>query len=58
MRAVIGAVEGGGAVDAGKDGAVAALLVRVELGLLDDVVAGFAGEGDHCCGLCGGGGGG
>jgi hypothetical protein len=42
VGAVIGALESGGAVDASEDGAVAPAFVRVELRLLDDVVARFA----------------
>ena len=42
MRAVVGTLEGGRAVDAREDGAVAAALVLVELRLLDHVVAAFA----------------
>lgn len=42
MRTVISSLESGRAVDAGEDGATAAALVLVELGLLDDVIARFA----------------
>jgi hypothetical protein len=42
MSAVVGTLEGGGAVDAGEHSAAAPALVLVKLGLLDDVVAGLA----------------